>query len=295
MTTFPRFFAEIIVAFAQRHDKSIRATGVNGGGDGNGWNTNSCSDAAERRSTDKHRFAPDGNFQRDSTNIANVVFTQFSFLSCEAGNVIECWITSAMTSDNKEQDSIGNNTLLLRFVVPSPYDWQNAIIITTDKKLHKVSVNKNKMYAIKTCSFRLLLNPALVLLTHKSCVMTKKGFEGIKPVAGSYLGLLPTVCILSGHRTIIRPISWPATFPTSKDISPRSHCWVSWAYRTDFCIWHLAHHHFTSWFSQGTKFTLKHDNIVDTIGTLLVTHSYPSFRKRCIWQKFSLLYKLPKR
>ena len=145
-----------------------------------------------------------------------------------------------MTSDNKEQDSIGNNTLLLRFVVPSPYDWQNAIIITTDKKLHKVSVDKNKMYAIKTCSFRLLLNPALVLLTHKSCVMTKKGFEGIKPVAGSYLGLLPTVCILSGHRTIIRPISWPATFPTSKDISPRSHCWVSWAYQTDFCIWHLA-------------------------------------------------------
>ena len=163
------------------------------------------------------------------------------------------------------------------------------------QQLHKASVDKNKMYAIKTCSFRLLLNPALVLLTHKSCVMTKKGFEGIKPVAGSYLGLLPTVCILSGHRTIIRPISWPATFPTSKDISPRSHCWVSWAYRTDFCIWHLAHHHFTSWFSQGTKFILKHDNIVDTIGTLLVTHSYPSFWKRCIWQKFSLLYKLPKR
>ena len=108
------------------------------------------------------------------------------------------------------------------------------------QQLHKASVDKNKMYAIKTCSFRLLLNPALVLLTHKSCVMTKKGFEGIKPVAGSYLGLLPTVCILSGHRTIIRPISWPATFPTSKDISPRSHCWVRWAYQTDFCIWHLA-------------------------------------------------------
>ena len=106
------------------------------------------------------------------------------------------------------------------------------------QQLHKASVDKNKMYAIKTCSFRLLLNPALVLLTHKSCVMTKKGFEGIKPVAGSYLGLLPTVCILSGHRTIIRPISWPATFPTSKDISPRSHCWVSWAYQTD--IWHFS-------------------------------------------------------
>ena len=58
-----------------------------------------------------------------------------------------------MTSDDKEQDSIGNNTLLLRFVVASPYDWQNAII-TTDKKLHKVSVDKNKMYAIKICSFR---------------------------------------------------------------------------------------------------------------------------------------------
>ena len=155
MTTFPRFFAEIIVAFAQRHDKSIRATGVNGGGSGNGWNTNSCSDAAERRSTDKHRFAPDGNFQRDSdsTNIANVVFTQFSFLSCEAGNVIECWITSAMTSDDKEQDSIGNNTLLLRFVVPSPYDWQNAIIITTDN-------NYTRRLSIKTKCMQ--LKPAVV-------------------------------------------------------------------------------------------------------------------------------------
>ena len=43
----------------------------------------------------------------------------------------------------------------------------------------------------------------------------QKRVWGIKAVAGSYLGLLSSVSILSAHRTIIRPILWPAAFYAS--------------------------------------------------------------------------------
>ena len=76
----------------------------------------------------------------------------------------------------------------------------------------------------------------------KRCVMTKKGFEGIKAVAGSYLGLLSSVCILSWASLQCVYLIWPsdnysANFVAtdlphhccipSKDISPLSHTRIS--------------------------------------------------------------------
>ena len=98
----------------------------------------------------------------------------------------------------------------------------------------------------------------------KRCVMTKKGFEGIKAVAGSYLQLLPTVSILSGHRTIIRPILWPATFHTTAvyhlKISDLVHTPESWPpYQRDICIFGILVN--TNYFFTQFQIILVHHNM----------------------------------
>ena len=154
----------------------------------------------------------------------------------------------------------------------------------------------------------------------------QKRVWGIKAVAGSYLGLLSSVSILSAHRTIIRPILWPAAFYASAavyhlKISDLVHTPagpVGHLIKTDICIFAIlvctqtiVHTVtilvWTNYFSRSANrywctqtivhtepITFWHITICGQRKWTLISCLTILWLTICLcWRRFSLLYKLP--